>query len=194
MAINWTEIEGYNENMSADEKLALLEAHEPKAPSPAPPAPPADPKPEPDPEPKPEGKTVPKSMLDKALSEVASMKKQLRAKMTDDEAAAADAAKAQEEMKLELDSLRRDKTLNAYKASYLAQGYDEALASETAEAMADGDMDAVFANMKKHSTSLEKSLRAQILKETPVPPAGSNPDSPKTTEEEIRQQLYGQKG
>ena len=37
-------------------------------------------------------------------------------------------------------------------------------------------MDSVFANMKKHTIGLEKALRAQILKETPAPPAGENKD------------------
>lgn len=187
MEINWTEIEGYNENMSAEEKLVLLANHTPKEPSPAPdpepspePAPAPEPAPEvkPKPDPKPEGKTVPKAMLDKALSEVASMKKQLRAKMTDDEVKAAEREREQEEMALELETLRREKTLSTYKAQYLAQGFDEQLATETAEALVEGDMDGVFDNMRKHHVNLEKALRAKILKETPVPPGGSDPTPP----------------
>ncbi len=42
-------------------------------------------------------------------------------------------------MKKELDELRKDKTISEYKAKLIAQGYNEALASDTAQAMADGD-------------------------------------------------------
>jgi hypothetical protein len=41
--------------------------------------------------------------------------------------------------------------------------------------MADGDMDTVFSLMKKQAANTEKALRAKILKEIPVPPAGENP-------------------
>ena len=33
MAFDWTKIEGYREDMTADEKLALLENHEPSKPT-----------------------------------------------------------------------------------------------------------------------------------------------------------------
>ena len=94
--------------------------------------------------------------------------------MTEDEQKEADRLANEEAMKTELETLRREKTLSSYKASYLSQGYDEALAEATATAMVDGDMDTVFANMKKHSDGMEKSLRAKILKETPTPPAGED--------------------
>ena len=98
-----------------------------------------------------------------------------------------------EAMRLELEALRREKTLSNYKASYLSQGYDERLADEAATALADGDMDTVFALMKKHSMNTEKSLRAKILKEIPVPPAGENPstDMEKQKELEILRASFG---
>ena len=48
-------------------------------------------------------------------------------------------------------------------------GYDEKLAEETAEAMASGEMDKVFANQKKHLDAFEKKVRAEALKNTPKP-------------------------
>ena len=55
------------------------------------------------------------------------------------------------------------------KAKLVALGYEEALADETAEAMADGDSEKVFANQQKHLTSFEKKVRAEALKNTPKP-------------------------
>lgn len=161
MAIDWTKIEGYREDMTADEKLALLEKI---------------PEPENEPAPKPNGAVVSKTQFDKVSSELASLKKQMRSRMSEDEQKEADRKASETAMREELDSLRKEKTFNSHKASFLSQGYDEAMAEEAATAMADGDMDGVFAVMKKHSAVAEKNLRAKILKETPVPPAGDDPD------------------
>lgn len=165
MAFDWTKIDGYREDMSADEKLALLNDYEEIVPEP-----------EPAPAPEPAGKTVSKKMYDDVASELAKVKKQLRSKQTEDEQRESDRAEKEESMRLELEQLRKDKTLAAYRAAYLAQGYDEKLADEAATAMAEGDMESVFATMKKHAANAEKALRAKILKETPVPPAGGAPD------------------
>ena len=51
-------------------------------------------------------------------------------------------------------------------------GYDEALADATAKAMVDGDTDKVFANHKKFLEAHDKSIKAELLGDTPKPPAG----------------------
>jgi hypothetical protein len=48
-------------------------------------------------------------------------------------------------------------------------GYEEALASDAAVAMADGDMDKLFSYQQKHQEALEKKIRADALKSTPKP-------------------------
>ena len=63
----------------------------------------------------------------------------------------------------------RESEISKHKAKLLGLGYDEKLADETAEAMADGDMEKVFANQKKHLDSVEKRVRADALKDTPKP-------------------------
>ncbi len=117
---------------------------------------------------------VEKSVFDRKASEASDLSKQLRAKMTEDEQKKADNDKAFEEMKAELDKLRRDKTVSMYKAEHLAMGYDEKLASETAEALADGKYDVVFANQKKHIETLKKVASAERIAGNPVPPAGAD--------------------
>lgn len=171
--IDFSKIEGYSDDLSVEEKLALIENYDPDSE----PTPDPTPKPDPKPAPTPKGgdKTIAKAQFDKLASELAAAKKQLRAKMTEDEIKEAERQQEQESVRQELEVLRKEKTLSTYKAQYLAQGYDEQLAADTAEAMVEGDMDAVFLNMKKHGANLEKTLRAKILKGTPVPPAGDDP-------------------
>lgn len=161
MAFDWTKVDGYREDMSAEEKLSLLNDFEMPEPEKA----------------EPQGKPmVSKTMYDKVASELASAKKQLRSRMTSDEAAEADRAAKLADMQAELDQLRKEKSHSTYKASYLAQGYDESLAEEAASAMIEGDSDGLFAAMRKHAAAAEKALRAQILKDTPVPPASDEAD------------------
>lgn len=178
MSFDWTKVEGYREDMTSEEKLALLDSYE--APEP--------PKEEP---PKPAGATVSKTQFDKVSSELAALKKQMRSRMSEDEQKEADRKASETAMREELDTLRKEKTLNSYKASFLGQGYDEAMALEAATAMAEGDSDGVFAIMKKQNALMEKNLRAKILKETPTPPAGDDPDKKKKAEEAQLRQWFG---
>jgi hypothetical protein len=150
--IDISAIEGYTE-MSAEEKLAALESFE---------------IPEPD-----FTGYVKKELLDKASSEAASFKKQLREKMTEEEAAKAKAAEDMASMQEELAKLRQEKVIQEYTAQFLGIGYDKELAVETAEALEKGDMHTVFLNQTKFSTAREKALKAELLKDTPKPPAGN---------------------
>lgn len=114
-----------------------------------------------------------KNALTKSNSEAAEYKKQLRARQTDEEAREAERAKEFASMKEELEALKQEKVVSEYTSRFLALGYDEILAKETASAFAKGEMDTVFANQKKHAETFEKKLRADILKDTPAPPAGT---------------------
>ena len=85
MAFDWNQLEGYKEDMTPEEKIALLENYDPPAPK-NDPAPTPNPAPNPDPTPAPKGgATVSKAQFDKVASELAAVKKQLRGKMTEDE-------------------------------------------------------------------------------------------------------------
>lgn len=140
------------ENMTIEEKVAALEAYEPDM-----------------------SGYVTKAQLDKVASEAASYKKKLREKMSAEEEKAAREAEERVALQQRVEELEREQTINNYTRSYLAMGYDESLAKETAEALVSGDMDHVFANQKAFAFNREKALRAEILKSTPRPAAGNEP-------------------
>ena len=118
-----------------------------------------------------------KTALSKSNSEAAELKKQLREKMTAEELKEKEDAEKYEALVKERDALLREKTISGHKANYLALGYDEKLAAETAEAMANGEIEKVFANQKKHNEALEKRIRADVLKETPKPEGGNGSET-----------------
>ena len=145
--INTSAIEGYA-NMTAEEKLAALEALD-----------------------LPDVDKI-KSALDKATSEAAGYKKQLRERMTEEEARVAKDAEDRAAIQKELEQLRAEKLVDQHTAKFLALGYGESLARETAAALAAGDTELVFKNHARFIADREKALKAEILKSTPTPPAG----------------------
>ena len=114
-----------------------------------------------------------KAALSKSNSEAADYKKQLREKMTADEIKAKEDAEKQEELQKNYDALLKKVTISENKAKFLALGYEDALAEETAVAMAEGDFEKVFANQKKHQEAVEKKIREDVLNDTPKPTGGS---------------------
>ena len=133
-----------------------------------------------------------KTALSKSNSEAAEYRKQLREKMSAEEVKAKEDADLIEALKQERDALLREKTVAGHKAQFLALGYEEGLASATAEALANGEIAKVFANQKKHQESVEKRIRADVLKETPKPEGGggkatSIEDIMKITDSDARQ-------
>ena len=118
-----------------------------------------------------------KTALSKSNSEAAEMKKQLREKMSAEELKAKEDAEKMEALIKERDALLKEKTIAGHKAKYLALGYEENLANDTAEALANGELDKVFANQKKHNESVEKKIRADVLKETPKPEGGNGSET-----------------
>lgn len=128
---------------------------------------------------------VKKDLLDKAASEAAKFKKELAAKQTDDEKA----KEEQERIAARLAELEREKTVSEHRVRLLGLGYEDALAAETAKALADGDMDTVFANQKKHQETQEKALKAKLLDETPKPPAPGASGAEKSDGEKLAETL-----
>lgn len=123
---------------------------------------------------------VKKTVFDAKASEAAELSKKLKGKMNEDELAVAERERVQAESEAkyaELESkynaLIKKSTIAEYKGKFLAQGYDEKLAQSTAEALANGDMDKVFANSETFKIALEKKIKADIMAANPNP-NGSN--------------------
>lgn len=163
--VDITKIEGY-EGMTPEEKIKALEAYEIE-----------------DVQPDYSG-YVKKDVFDKTASELAGVKKQLKEKMTDDEAAKQKEQEEREELQSKYEKLLHDSEVSKNKAKLLALGYEEKLADDTAEAMVTGDLEKVMANQKKHLEAVEKKVRAEALKDTPKP-AGDG-DSKTMTLEKLR--------
>lgn len=148
MKIDVTKIEGY-ENMTAEEKLKALEGYD-----------------VPDPD---YSGYVKKDVFDKTASELAAKKKELNDHLSEEEKKAKEREDADKEMRENYEKLLHDTNVSKATAKFIALGYDEKLAAETAEAFVNGDTDKVFENQQKAQTAFEKKIRAEALKQTPKP-------------------------
>lgn len=147
MKIDTTKIAGYAE-MSAEEKLKALEAFEYD-----------------------DAERV-KGLLSKANAEAAEWKRKHHELLSEDEKQKQEREESISAMQKELDELRTAKTVSEFTAKLVSQGYDEALAADTAKAMAAGDSAKVFANQQKFLDAYTQRMKAEILKNTPTPQGG----------------------
>lgn len=116
----------------------------------------------------------------KANSEAAEWKRKHNALLSEEEQKKAEADEANKKILEELEQLRKDKTVASYTAKYIGMGYSKELAEETAKAMADGDMEKVFANGEKHREAMEKKIKEDLMNKTPKPDgSGGNDDDKK---------------
>ena len=115
-----------------------------------------------------------KNAVSKANSEAAAWKKKHNELLGEEERKKQEQADHLAQVEKELAELRKEKTVSEYAAKFLGMGYEESLAKETAQAMAEGDTEKVFANQVKFNDALKKSAIADKLKNTPRPGVGSD--------------------
>jgi DNA polymerase III alpha subunit len=154
--IDVTKIEGYD-TMTPEEKLAVLEAYEYDDNA--------------------SELERYKNAVSKANSEASEWKKKHNALLTADDKEKQERDEELTNLRSELEELKKEKAVSSYKAKFLGLGYEESLAETTAKALAEGDMDSVFANQKKHNETREKAIKADLLKGTPTPPTGEGGDT-----------------
>lgn len=152
--IDISKIDGY-EAMSAEEKIKALEAFDVEGEKPD------------------YTGYIKKDMFDKTASELAEAKRKLKERMSEEEQSKAKEAEERKALEEKYNELLHKTEVSEHKAKLLAMGYDEALAGDTAEAMANGELDKVFENQKKHLASFEKKIKADVLKDTPKPQGGA---------------------
>lgn len=154
--IDTSKIEGYA-NMTPEQKLAALEGFEYEDNS--------------------AELEKQKNALSKANSEAAEWKRKHNALLSEEEKKKQEDADKLAQMEQELADLRKGKTVADYKAKFVSQGYEEALAEDTAKALADGDSAKVFANQSKFLEEYAKKVKSDAIKKTPKPGAGAGSGS-----------------
>lgn len=126
---------------------------------------------------------VKKDVFDKTASELAQTKKDLKARMSEEEIAKAEHEAELNKYKEQALSLQREKNISENKAKFLSLGYDDTLAGETAEALEKGDFATVFKNQQVVIENVKKIAKGEAMASTPAP-AGKATDGSKTVTKE----------
>ncbi len=169
--IDTSKIEGY-ESMSAEDKVKALEAYTI-----------ADPD---------YSGYVKKETFDKTASELAQTKKDLKARMTEDEVKKAESEALLQKYKEEAETLKKEKSISENKAKLISAGYDEALAEESAKALVEGDIATVLKNQQTVIENVKKVAKGQAMAST-TPPAGKATDGTVTmTKEQFDNMSYAE--
>ena len=132
---------------------------------------------------------VKKEVFDAKATEAANLSKQLKGKMTEDEAKKAEEEKARAELEGKYQELLKKSTIADHTANFLALGYDKDLARSTAEALYDGDMNKVFENQLKFNEAREKQLRAELVKKDPRPDGAGGGDGDTKSDVDLAKRL-----
>lgn len=126
-----------------------------------------------------------KRLLSKANSEANSYKEQLRAKQSEAERAEADRLEQEKALRDELESLRREKAVSEYTRSAMEVGFDADTAAQAANAMANGDMSAVFDALKAFVEATKTRLQNEALNRHPGLSTGTPPTTNNTVDPEM---------
>ena len=170
--IDTSKIEGY-ENMTAEEKVKALEAYSI-----------ADPD---------YSGYVKKETFDKTASELAQTKKDLKARMSEEEIRQKEAAEELNKYKAEAETLKKEKAISDNKAELLGIGYSDELAAITAKAMVEGDIATVIKNQQLVIENVKKVAKGEAMAST-IPPAGKTTDGYKTvTKAQFDAMSYGER-
>ena len=110
-----------------------------------------------------------KTANSKLSSENADWKRKHREALSEEERKSQEVADELKQLREQNEKLVRESNLSKHKAKFLGMGYEEALATDAAIAMVDGDTEKLFSYQQKHQEALEKKIRADALKGTPKP-------------------------
>ena len=135
-----------------------------------------------------------KTLLSKANGEAAEYKRQLRLKQTEQERAEAERAEQEQAMRDELATLRKEKAVSDYTAKCVSLKMDADLAAQTANALADGNIDAMFDCLKAFVEATETRLNNELLNRQPGLSAGTPPTTNTTVDtdyENMRRWMMG---
>lgn len=117
-----------------------------------------------------------KASSDKASSEAAGYKKQLNATKTEDELKRQESEETLNALKAELAEFKQREQISTAKAAFLGGGFDDANATDAANAFIAGDIEKMSAALKKFRESIEVSTKSKLMGSNPKPESGAKTD------------------
>ena len=133
-----------------------------------------------------------KSAQSNASGEASRYKKELAARMSEEERKAAETKELFEQLKAENAALKRSQALAEHKAGLVSVGFEGELAQKAAEAFFDNDFTAFAGHLKNFITAHDKAITAEGIRNTPRPGVGST-GAPAITQEQFDKMGYSER-
>lgn len=124
-----------------------------------------------------------KDLITKYTGEISSLKKAQNASLSEADRKTKEQEETLADLQEKYNELLKKSTIGNYAAKFIALGYDEEMAIESANALVDGDIDKFFDNSVKFKTSLEKQFKAEVVKATPKPDSKGGVSAPRSKED-----------
>lgn len=110
-----------------------------------------------------------KGLISKANAEAAKYKKELKAKLSEQEAKELERNTQFEAMEEEIKALKQEKAKASYVSKFATLGYSSEQANLAAEAFMNNDIDALTKAQSAYLASKEDSIKEELMKATPKP-------------------------
>lgn len=117
---------------------------------------------------------VDKKILDRTMSELSKVKKDLKAKLSTEEAEKLTEIEKHKELQEKYEQLLKKDKINTLTSEFLGLGYDKTVSEKISNAMIENDFKSVLGAIKEREQVIEKSIRKKILEETPRPDTDDN--------------------
>ena len=124
-----------------------------------------------------------KDLITKYTGEISSLKKAQNASLSEADRKTKEQEETLADLQEKYNELLKKSTIANYASKFIALGYDEEMAAESAGALVDGDIDKFFENSVKFKTGLEKQFKAEAVKATPKPDSKGGVSAPKSKED-----------
>lgn len=129
-----------------------------------------------------------KNAQSNASSDAAKYKKELQARMSEQEKAETAAKEMLENLKAENERLKREQNIANGTAGFLSIGFENDLASKAAEHFYAADFSKLIETFKTFIAAHDKALAADSLRKTPRPGSGGN--GPEISKEQFAKMNY----
>ena len=117
-----------------------------------------------------------KASSDKASSEAAGYKKQLNATKSEEELKRLESEETLKALQAELAEFKQREQISTAKAAFLGGGFDDANATDAANAFIAGDIEKMSAALKTFRESIEVSTKSKLMGSNPKPESGAKTD------------------
>lgn len=133
-----------------------------------------------------------KAAQSNASADASKYKRELAARMTEQEKAAAETKEFIEQLKAENEALKRSQALAEHEAGFVGAGFDSDTAKKAAEAFFDKDFKGFMGSLSEFITAHDKAINAESIRKTPRPGAG-NVGSPTISKEQFEAMSYSER-